>query len=159
MTWRFADRPLASAGKAYFGSWKAALTAAGLASEYREPKPTTRWRSQRVLDAILHHHDQGTPIAKIWKVDVTLYSMAKKHFGSWREAVSAAGLKVEQKCWSRQTIIDEIHSASQQGLSLSSRSPHNRLVVSAANRYFGSWRKALRAAKRQSENKVARKTA
>jgi hypothetical protein len=100
-----------------------------------------------VIGAIQELHQKGLPLTKVWKDDVNLYSVAKTHFGSWRNAVLAAGLQVKRRRWSKQTVADEIRSRARQGLSLSSRCRENHLLVAAAIRYFGSWRQAVRAAR------------
>jgi len=147
------DRPLASAGKSHFGSWKAALTAAGLASEYREPKPTKKWSKQLVIEAIQAHHRDGLPMTKVWKEDANLYSMGKKYFGSWRNAMAAAGLPMQRRTWSKQIVIDEIQTRLQEGRSLCGRNRENKALTSSAIHYFGSWRKAVQVARRTKQAK------
>jgi DNA-binding XRE family transcriptional regulator len=65
-----------------FGSWPAALEAAGV--DEAEARRTVRWSRNRVLEAI-----------RAGRRDATLKSTALDHFPSWREALRAAGVPNE----------------------------------------------------------------
>ncbi len=140
------DALLAEAAKRHFGSWRAAVAAAGLLTRVPQLRAKRRWSRQAVIDAIRDWHRQGVPAKFVWKRDGGLYSAAKAQFGSWRAAVLAAGFKPGRKIWTRQIIVQEIQSRKQQGLSLSSQECANWCLATAAERYFGSWNEALRAA-------------
>lgn len=140
------QRSLVVAGRYYFGSWKHALEAAGLAKQYRVTRPPRNWCRQLVISEIQSLQQQGVLITQIWQADPTLYSAAKHQFGSWRAASIASGFTPTRRRWSRQGILSEIHARHQRGLSLSSRLPANKNLAAAAIRYFGTWHKALQAA-------------
>ncbi len=113
-------RSLTAAGERFFGSWPAAVLAAGLdpAVTARQSKRQSvarvevrsrseiksnrghrkqRWNKDRVI-ALLHLRLQaskrmnGTALAR---EDPSLYDAMRRYFGSWREAIRAAGLDPE----------------------------------------------------------------
>lgn len=140
------DLRLALAAKRRFGSWQAAVEAAGLADKISIKKPLRRWTPQEVLTEIRDWHQSGQPVTTISKRNQPLYNAAKTHFGSWGAALSAAGFQPSRRSWSKQTVLDEIHARVRRGESLSSGHPSNFNLAAVAYRLFGSWRKALRAA-------------
>jgi Homing endonuclease associated repeat len=91
--WRRAatDHPTASLVQGRFGSWRAALEAAGVAPGGVE------WTRERVLDAIRAHIDrQGRPpLSSDWRrpedVSIPATHVVVNRFGSWRAAIAAAG--------------------------------------------------------------------
>jgi hypothetical protein len=137
---------LALAAKRRFGSWQAAVEAAGLAGKVIIKKPLQRWTREAVIAEIRAWHRSGRRLSAVSKQNQSLSCAAKTWFGSWRAALSAAGLESERKVWSRQLLIDEILNRSRNGHSLSSGHASNTNLAAVASRYFGSWRKALQAA-------------
>jgi hypothetical protein len=143
--------------KSHFGSWRAAVAAAGL--DYARIKRGEQiWSKERIVRAIRRHHDAGEDLlsAEFKRAHRQLYSAAcaKRYFGSWRRAVEAAGLDYErirgQHFWSREKIIAkirELHAAGKP-LNWSTINKHHPGLYRAARRRenFGSWRGALRAA-------------
>ncbi len=130
-----------------FGGWRAALQAAGIPG-VRIPR--AKWDHQRVLDEIRTQKRKGVPLRKT-SVGQSLYLVACRRFGSWRAALAAAGvspadLPSECERWSRQRVIDEIQSRHRQGLSLAYGAPDNGQLGAAGQKWFGSWRAALKAA-------------
>jgi len=143
----FKDKPLGYAAKRHFGSWHAAIGAAGLESRAPTPVVTRTWTSDAVLEAIRAQRTTATSVAPIWKDDTGLYSVAKKHFGSWRNAVIAAGLQPAHRRWTKELVIQEINARKARGLSLSSGNPDRDVrLIAAALRYFGGWGAAKTAA-------------
>ena len=141
------DRRLFAAAKRRFGSWANAVAAAGLSDKYAPPAPTRVWSRQEVLAAIRKWHEEGRPITNVCKQDQGLYSVAKKHFGCWRQAVIAAGLQPTRRQWTRQLVLEEIRRRKDRGLPLNSlASKQDPPLTGAAIRLFGSWRQALLAA-------------
>lgn len=143
--------------QSHFGSWRAAVTAAGL--DYSRIKRGEQiWSKDRIVRAIRKHYEQGKDLlsAEFKRANRQLYSAAcaKRYFGSWRRAVEAAGLDYDRirgrHFWSRETIIAQIRDlhAAGKSLSWSSINRHNPGLYRAARRRenFGSWRAALRAA-------------
>ena len=142
------DLRLAAAAKRYFGSWRAAVAAAGLAAHLPPVVVTRCWTPQAVIDEITVCHRQGNRITELWKRDTGLYSSAKKHFGSWRAAVAAAGLEATRKQWTPELVIRELQARHARGHSLSSGAVFRDdcRLGGAAMRLFGSWPAALAAA-------------
>lgn len=123
-----------------------AVAAAGLASQLPIPKPVRTWTKQGVVEAIRGQHQQGLGTKAIWKRDTGLYSAAKKHFGTWREAVTAAGFEPAHQTWTRDRIVQEIQAWHHSGVRVSSISSQNPRLTTAAIRIFGGWHNALAAA-------------
>jgi len=97
------DSRLTSAAIRYFGSWRAAVQAAGIDYEQvaaigkaRRAEKVTKWTQERILAEIRRLHQEGEDLspAVIRRKYLSLYATArrKEHFGSWAEAVTAAGV-------------------------------------------------------------------
>ena len=113
-------RSLAQAGTRLFGSWRAALAAAGVRPSSQAARagaagpgasgststafmsPTERqvrgWTPQSVVDAILARLREHKPLnAKaVYTDERSLHRAATKRFGNWRKALIAAGLNPDQ---------------------------------------------------------------
>lgn len=140
------DIRLALAAKRRFGSWASAVAAAGLADRIPTTKPLRRWTKKQVLDSIQRATREGISLSKVSSFDQGLYNAAKTHFGSWRNAVRAAGLPTTRQQWSKALILAGILARYRSGSSLSSGHPDNINLVAASSRHFGSWTAALVAA-------------
>jgi hypothetical protein len=140
------NRTLVAAAREYFGGWKGALEAAGLTAHYVATRAPRIWTPDSVISEIRAFKQHGWPLTKVWQKDPTLYSAAKKHFGTWRAALQAAGYQPTRRVWTRQVILSEIQARMKQRLSLSSGASANKNLAAAAQRHFGSWRQALREA-------------
>lgn len=140
----FGDLRFALAAKRYFGTWRKAVSAAGLESRLAEPNRTRNWSGERVLETIRSISESDEKVSKAWKQDSGLYSAAKKHFGSWREAVLAAGCKPARRRWSKELVVTEIQERHRRGLALNSEIfKQDPPLAGAALRLFGNWRSAL----------------
>jgi Homing endonuclease associated repeat len=90
--WRRAatDHPTAALVPGRFGSWRAALDAAGLAPGRVE------WTREAVVDAIRAHIDRDgrPPLSSEWRrpegVDIPATQAVVNRFGSWRAAIAAS---------------------------------------------------------------------
>jgi hypothetical protein len=92
---------LKSAAVSEFGSWAAALVAAGLEpTDYVGLRAVSRkggkkgdWSKERVRKAILQRHALGLPLYgnSVLRDDRTLYSAARTWFKSWSRALEYAG--------------------------------------------------------------------
>jgi hypothetical protein len=140
------DIRLALAAKRRFGSWASAVTAAGLADRIPIAKPLRRWTKKQVLDSIQRATREGIPLSKVSSFDQGLYNAAKTHFGSWRNAVRAAGLPTTRQQWSKALILAGNLARYRSGSSLSCGHPDNINLAAASSRHFGSWTAALVAA-------------
>lgn len=164
------DSRLFSAGRRHFGSWNNALRAAGIEVPSRQEKqrlPRGHWTRTRVVAGIKQRHQAGDALYAhaLHQQHNQLIAAATYHFGSWAEALRAAGLDPEAirvtKRRSAGTIIEEICGMAELGADLSDAAVRrrNRALHGAAERYFGSWRTAvafaLETARRATMDEVA----
>jgi len=148
---RVADPDLAAAAIRHFGCWGKALTAAGINREAVANRRT--WTADRLIKAIHQLDRQGVPLnyGSVLKADGGLPQAARKVFGSWNEALLAAGydpdeVRANRRPWTRDEIIDLIRSRAAAGLPVASYNVEPLSAEIASRRLFGSWKKALRAA-------------
>jgi hypothetical protein len=148
---RVVDPPLAGAAIRHFGCWGKALTAAGLDAEAVAHRRT--WNEDRILQAIRRLDRQGIPLhdASARKADSGLMGAAYKGFGSWNNALRAAGynpdeIRVRRHTWTREEILDLIRHRAAAGLPVASYTVRPLSAEVASRRLFGSWKAALRAA-------------
>jgi len=150
----------AATSKRYFGSWREAVKAAEIdyesikaASALARRQKLRKWSPEKVMEEI-----KKIPEKELWfvyRVNLALHSAARREFGSWENAVRAAGydyLRLNEIAatgytrWTREKIITKIkelyasREAPDRGLNVTARYPS---LYSAACRIFGSWRKAL----------------
>ncbi|PQV64984.1 hypothetical protein B1R32_103254 [Abditibacterium utsteinense] len=143
--------------RSHFGSWRAAIEAAGL--DYDDLKRVKqRWNRDEILQRIREMHAQGhdllDPKFKTKNRSLYLAACAHRYFGSWRRAVSAAGLDHEEmresRVWTRTRILRTIQEISDAGkpLGWAYIEEHEPGIYRAARRKenFGSWVGALQAA-------------
>ena len=121
--------------------------------------PGRVWTRDKLIDRIRTLHGQGVDLSPtaIQKTHSELFSSARSrsHFGNWRAAVEAAGLpyddikRVKQR-WSRDEILRQIRECYNNGEDLlhpDFKIKRRDLYLAAcAHRYFGSWRRAIKAA-------------
>lgn len=120
----------------HFGSWQAALGAAGVESQ-------RRWSPARVLLAI-RSWQQHSPGGYLSRDDRALAQAARKYFGSCHQAMLAAGITpAKPRKWTPRRIIEAIQDRHIR--QLPPKVPGSALVQ-AARRYFGTWEAALAAA-------------
>ncbi len=98
--------PLVTWGRRHFGSWDAALKAAGIAPDAVRRPP--RWTRERMVQTIRQQHRAGLDMRVVAVVErnSTLPTQASRRFGSWWGALRAAGLNpVELGCrrWKRRS--------------------------------------------------------
>ena len=146
---------LLRAATRYFGSWRLAVEYAGL--NYEDIRRYKTWSRQRILERIQELHEKGEDLS--WRhvstqVDPQLAAAAtkRKHFGSWRSAVSAAGLDYSQirryREWDEETITRQVRELHAQGIDLNAKNmeEYDITLITAARRRFDSWDRALTAA-------------
>ncbi len=138
--WR-RDHSLCASSYSLFGSWRAALEAAGLQSERQV------WSRQRVIDELNAEHSRNLRSRRRQRCDTRIDAAAKRYFGSRHEALAAAGLikkkpRKTPRRWSASEVIAAIQSRHRQGLSLTTVWRDDVALQSIAKRTFGSWHKA-----------------
>lgn len=146
---------LLRAATRYFGSWRAAVEHAGL--NYEDIRKYKTWTRDRILERIQELNADGQDLS--WRhvstqIDPQLAAAAtkRKHFGSWRNAIQAAGLKYSDirryREWDEQAVIDRLKALHAEGKDLNAKSMEELdiTLITAARRRFDSWDKALTAA-------------
>ena len=97
------DSRLTSAAIRYFGSWRAAVEAAGIDYEgvaalgkRRRAEKITKWTRETILEEIRRLHGAGEDLTStnVRSKYLSLYATARRpdHFGSWANALSEAGI-------------------------------------------------------------------
>lgn len=111
------------------------------------------WTREQIIRILVEREAKGLPLSVGGEgVDKSLYSAARRIFGSWRNAIQAAGIAPQQvltwERWSPGRILIMIRHLARRDRPLTTlqmeRRYHN--IVSAARRHFGSWSKAVLAA-------------
>lgn len=149
-----ADANLAAAAARLFGSLDAAMEAAHVVPKGR------RWSKLKIIEAIQDRYVRGQPVNIAGFRDIKLAAAAKRHFGSWREAVAAAGLTdkysapTPTRSWTKDAVLEAIQTWSQQGRPLTDVSKQDQGLYCGAKLHFGSWRAALRAAGFEAAHRV-----
>ena len=139
----------------HFGTWSTALKYAGISLRRKSANPA--YTPQEVVRILRHLCSNGYNLSaqRNKRRDRRLHESARKHFGSWRDALQAAGINVHYATapvnshrFSRSQIIEAIQQRHEAGLSLSwsATCRENRALAVAAKHYFRSWRLALVAA-------------
>ena len=139
----------------HFGCWKEALAAAGLAPD--EIYRYRSWDEETILDEIRKLKEQGADLSSKTMDETSnpLIATARRRFGNWGAAVEKAGIDYagvrRRRRWTRDMIIDGIRKLDADGVRLYSGivRKHSPALFAAAckPRFFGSWSKALAAAK------------
>jgi DNA-binding protein H-NS len=112
-----------------------------------------KWTRERIIRHLVEREAKGLPLTVGGEgVDSLLYEAARRTFGSWRNAVQAAGIAPERvltwERWSPAKIFLIVRRLAQRDRPLSVAQIERRYsgMVSAARRLFGSWTKAVLAA-------------
>lgn len=106
---------LVNAGTNYFGSWRKTIEAAGLKwTKVRGVKKHKWWTKNRVIARIKYLYAKGVPLnfKFIHTYHAGLHGTAEKLFGSWSEAVYAAGFDYQKhsKVWSTKAWLRRLNS-------------------------------------------------
>jgi hypothetical protein len=112
----------------------------------------SNWTRERIIRDIVRRDSDGLPISLSITnngVEPCMYRAASRIFGSWKNAVMAAGLRGSRarfnRVWTPARIRKMIRSLSRRKQPLSTRELTERYgnFVTAARRHFGSWSKAV----------------
>lgn len=142
----------------HFGSWRAAVEAAGISYDSVLRVVHRRWSREAVVKEILRRRDSGLSLSGtvVQKEDPGLYDAAALHFGprkTWERARATAGLpRRDPKAgiiYDKQFVIDSLRKLYDEGHDINVGafigSPHMNLMT-AGIRLFGSHDKAILAA-------------
>ena len=151
------EGPLFRAACRLFGSWGAAIEAAGL--DYEQVRAVRQWSPRMVIDELrcLNRHGELTTVSALATAHPRLYGACLRHFGGGREALRAAGIDYDRVLaqrtdrWTRARIIAQIQQRHRRGQTLCRAAivrdePAARRFCYAADYQFGTWSRALRAA-------------
>jgi hypothetical protein len=150
MTYAVAEKKLGGLARqaSYaFGTWYDALDAAGV-----ETSGFRHWTRKDILAAIKRRHREGKSLmaSVINKEDCGLGGAARRYFGTWEEAVEAAGLDYSRinpfKDRSRRALAAELRRwVKKHGpLSWADMNARDVALLSSVNRRFGSLEQAAK---------------
>jgi hypothetical protein len=109
------------------------------------------WTRRRIVAAVARRVRAGRPLRfrDVWRDEPELYWTAQRLFGSWEEALRAAGVEPPPwPEWTRERIVGEIRRRAKAGRSVRYASVFrdSKPLYWAGQRVLGSWQAALRAA-------------
>lgn len=118
------------------------------------------WSKEKIVEAILHRADthQLLNAQAVAQDDSALLAAARRRFGTWSEALRAAGIDPEKArpatrrrprgYWTKERIVGTIQDYARRGIPLHAHHMHqtDNALVAAATYHFGSWAKALESA-------------
>lgn len=160
---------LVSAAIRYFGSWRAAVEAAGV--DYEELRKSSeelrlqkigKWSQERILEEItaLTKKSEDLRAVVVKNKYPALFSAAvsPRYFGNWRQAVTAAGVDYDEvlaksprgrprrtDVWHAGLILEKIRDMQNSGASLEPEAVSSKFprFLRLATRRFGSWHAAV----------------
>lgn len=146
---------LYGAANRHCGSWKKAVGAAGYDYTAHSVQQWGFWTRRTVVTAILTRKRKRLPLnpTAVIATDYGLYAAAVRLFGrnGWAKAVRKAGLEPVNlgNFWTKERVCDEIRKLRCRGKPLREKhlAENGYLpLLAAAQRHWGSWRKAVEAA-------------
>jgi hypothetical protein len=143
---------LLAAGIRYFGTWRAAIEGAGIS--YDSVRKYRDWSKERIIETIQRLQNEGVDLSfrsmMLSKYAPMVYAAIRpNHFGSWKDALSAAGLAPEEiyryRSWDDESILSEIRRLNEEGADLSSKKmdENSNPLIATARRRFGNWGAAV----------------
>lgn len=143
------------AARAHFGTWAAAVRAAG--HDYEAVKllrGERSWSRETVVREIGARRKGRRALSDraVRQEDPRLAAAARQHFGGWKRAIEAAGidygairLRPPGRHWTREEVLDLLRRRLAAGRSLVPSEVERQApaVARGVARVFGSWRKAL----------------
>jgi len=144
---------LIRAASHFFGSWRAAVKAAGF--NYDEVRADRIWSREKVVQMIRRLRREGQPLnSRAVQIQQPALFAAACHdhiFGGWAQAVKASGLDYDKvrryEQWDEARLRKEVAAAKRSGIPLNARSISRRRphLYWAGCRRYGSWGKTLSA--------------
>lgn len=148
---RFENPSLVSASVRYFGSWEAAVEAAGL--DYAEVRRRhERIPEAEIIETIQRMAAEGKPLhyAALARDDPIIARAMTNRYGSFDAALEAAGIDKERKehpptVWSADSVVERIRElhASGEDISPAKMSKEHSTLFAAARYYHGAWSEAV----------------
>ena len=159
------DWHLLRAAAYFFGSWRAAVKAAGF--NYEEVRADKVWSREKIVKGIrrLRRRGKGLSSRNVQLSEPALFAAAvrKQFFGSWEAAVTAAGYNYDRirlyQPWDEKRVATEVGALRKAGGSLNAKhvSVKYPLLYWAACRRYGSWGKTLDALGYNSQDYMLRR--
>jgi transcription elongation factor Spt5 len=114
-----------------------------------------KWTDDLVLDKIRElNKSGGVNLERVRRTDNRLLMAARHRYGSWEEAVKAAGIEYQEARltpppkWTKELILKEVlEVVKAKGEDYRGITRLNKSLYTAAQTHFGSWQKAVEAAK------------
>ncbi len=139
----------------FYGGGLAALKAAGIDYNQLLNEHPRRWTKTRIIEEIRRRDREGKTLclATIQRKEPRLsrfcYAVLHK-FGTWSEALRAAGLRVDavrnrQRKWPSERVLQEIRRRHVEGKLLNTEQMlrEDLSLHTAGRRHFGTWKKAV----------------
>ncbi|MEX0865985.1 MAG: hypothetical protein WD030_01420 [Pirellulales bacterium] len=145
----------------HFGNWSKALRAAGLDPSNIRNRDGL-WPRPKVLAEIRRRHEQGKLLNTdaMLRENLTLHAAGRRHFGTWQQAVKAAGvdyhlfvrggLRGWTKAKTRRALQRRLRDRCASREQVRQQTPS---LFRAAIHHFGNWDAALKAARGKRRNK------
>ncbi len=151
------EQLLYAAACKYFKGWRQAIEASGL--DYNQIRKVflRTWSKKAIVAEIKRRKRKGLSVngETVSSEDRGLYNAARRHFGigGWKKALLFAGINPKDidpnRKWTKRRILSRIRKLHRAGLPVYGyaliKSGQQNLVA-GAEKYFGSWRKAIEAA-------------
>jgi hypothetical protein len=159
---KMASKPLYWGAFRQFGSWRNALRAAGINPATVERR--RQWDKAKIIARLRELCSQRRSLrqAAMQRYDSGFCRAACLTFGSWCNALVAAGINPESICrdphWDRGEIVEAILLRVVRGEALGSTTVRPYTLKSAAVKEFGSWADALVAAGLEPTDYVGKRT-
>jgi hypothetical protein len=143
---------LLAAGIRYFGTWQMAVEASGI--EYQNVRRYQNWSKPLIVAKIQELYKQGVDLSframMLSEYNAMVYAAIRpNHFGSWKNALDAAGLPSDEiyryRSWDEDGILEEIRKLKALGADLSSKAMDESAnpLIATARRRFGNWGTAV----------------
>jgi hypothetical protein len=153
-----------------FGTWDTALKYAGIGVRHLYAKENCA--RNHVLQRLRKYCARNCkPTARnVMCHHRRLYDAARRHFGTWRQALHAAGTlqtvdtpppSRRKRKWDPQTVIEHILRRQVEGKPLTYKrvKSEQSTLIWAAKKYFGGWKQALAAARAVTKAGVSKSSA
>ena len=135
------------ASRRLFGSWRAALQAAGFGGAIRR---WPVWTKVSVVEGILLRQESGAELhcAAAAHEAKHLYEAARRLFGKWEHALEAAGIdpaSVRRRCrpWTPTSVLAELRRRRGNGTLTASPTMEPVSLKRACGKFFGGWLQAI----------------
>lgn len=110
----------------------------------------THWTKEHIVNEIIEIAARGESLNYDYmrKNHLRLHRASQRHFGSWRNAIEAAGFSYEDilvSKWSKDTVTKRVLELHETGADLSSSKIQvdNARLFQAGCRIFGSWKETI----------------